>query len=96
MSKASTTSTINQARFRVSRAEAAWTELAELLRGPAAALGYRGPALAEVEKIAGEIAEVRQAIRNWVFVEALRRRPRSALRRTAVRAVLEAIGGSAP
>ena len=71
-------STTNKVRYRVGVAEKAWREALELVREAAAAPGYSGPALEEVERVGAAIAQVR----NWTLDEQIRRasRPRRATR----------------
>jgi hypothetical protein len=73
-------STVNAVRFRVARAEKDWQEALALVRAAAAAPGYRGPVLEDLERVAAAIAEIRGQIRNWTLGEALLRGQRRAAR----------------
>jgi hypothetical protein len=84
-------STYGKVNFRLLRAEATWLEALELLRDAAAQPNYAGPDVGSFERIAEDIGALRVEIRAWGIAEALRRRPRAALRGPALRAVHEAL-----
>jgi hypothetical protein len=71
MARSSTSHTINAARFRLGRVRKDWGEIAALLRQAAAQPDYAGPDLKVIERIEGDIAAVKLAIRDWVLNMAL-------------------------
>ena len=84
-------STYNRTQFRLVRAEATWRELTEVVRAAAALPDYVGPDVGSFERIAEDIAALRLEVRSWGIDEALRRRPRPALRGPALRAIQEVL-----
>ena len=84
-------STYNRVNFRLVRAEASWREVLELVCAAAAQPNYVGPDVGSFERIAVDIAALRLEVRSWGIDEALRRRPRPALRGAALRAVREVL-----
>jgi hypothetical protein len=82
-------STYNRVKFRLLKAEASWREVLELVRAAAAQPNYAGPEVGSFERIAEDIGALRVEIRSWGIDEALRRRPRPALRGPVLRAVSE-------
>jgi hypothetical protein len=71
MARSSTRHTINAARFRLVRVAKDWRELAAILGQAAAEADYGGPDIEVVERIEGDIAAVKLAIRDWVLHMAL-------------------------
>jgi hypothetical protein len=67
-------STVNAVKFRVLRAEKDWHEALELVRQAAAAPGYWGPPLEDLEQIAAGIGEIRVQLRDWMIDEVVRDR----------------------
>jgi hypothetical protein len=84
-------STYNRTQFRLVRAEATWRELTEVVRAAAALPDYVGPDVGAFERVADDIAALRLEVRSWGIDEALRRRPRPALRGPALRAIQEVL-----
>jgi hypothetical protein len=84
-------STYNRVKFRLLKAEAAWIEVLELLRAETAQPNYVGPDIGSFERVAEDIGALRVEVGSWGFAEALRHRPRPALRGPALRAVREVL-----